>query len=74
MSYNPYAQLKAILPDPPLLVGTVLAFDDGTAIIELPDGSQVQARGDTTVGSRVFFRDNLIEGPAPTLTYEEIEI
>lgn len=74
MTYNPYAKLKSILPDPPLLVGDVVAFDNGTATIEVAGGNQVQARGDVNVGDRVFFRNGNIEGPAPDLTQEFIDV
>ena len=42
--------------------------------IELPDGTQIPARGEATLGERVFVRDGAIEGPAPTLPVELIEI
>lgn len=71
---NPFALFKQLLPDPPLLVGDVIAYDDGTAIVEMPDGGRIQARGDTTVGARVFVRDDIIEGPAPDLPVELIEV
>lgn len=71
---NPYKLLKSILPDPPLLVGNVLSVSNGTAIVELPGNVQVQARGEAQIGDRVFIRDNVIEGPAPNLTLEIIEV
>lgn len=71
---NLFKKLKSILPDPPLLVGNVAAVSNGTATITLPDGTQVQARGDVSVGDRVFFRGGVVEGPAPTLSIELIEI
>lgn len=71
---NPYKLLKDLLPDPPLLIGEVMDFANGTAIVELPDGSTVQARGDTTVGAKVFVKDGAIEGVAPSLTVEIIEV
>ena len=71
---NPFKLLKSILPDAPLLVGDVIAVNNGTATIELPDGSQAQARGDASVSDRVFFRDGVIEGPAPSLTVVEIDV
>lgn len=71
---NPYKLLKSILPDPPLLVGDVIDIDAGTATIELPDGGRVQARGSATVGQRVFVRDGVIEGEAPSLPVELIEV
>jgi hypothetical protein len=71
---NPYARLLNLLPQRPLLVGQVTAFADGVATIELPGGGISTARGDTTVGARVFFRDGAIEGPAPDLPVEVIEV
>lgn len=71
---NLYKQLKGLFPDPPLQVGDVVAFNNGVATIEVGDGGQVQARGDATVGDRVFFRDGVIEGPAPDLPLELIEV
>lgn len=74
MAFNPYKKLLGLLPQRPLQVGDVIAFDNGIATIELPGGGQEQARGDVAIGDRVFFRDGLVEGPAPTLTVEEIEV
>lgn len=74
MSTNPFKLLKSILPDPPLEVGEVIAISSGTATVQLPGGGLVHARGSTTVGARVFVRDNVIEGVAPSLTVEIIDI
>lgn len=71
---NPYKLLRDLLPDPPLQVGTVTAFSNGVATIETPGGGIATARGITTVGAHVFFRNELIEGTAPTLTIEVIEV
>lgn len=71
MLSNPYARFLALLPAKPLEVGTVLAIEDGVAVIEMPGGGHVHARGQAGVGDRVFVRDGLIEGEAPTLTYIE---
>lgn len=74
MSFNPYKRLLGLLPQRPLIVGEVLAVSDGVAMVELPGGSQIQARGDATVGDKVFVRDGVIEGPAPDLPVEEVEV
>lgn len=74
MTQNLYRLFRDLMPTAPLLVGDVVAFTDGVAVIELPDGTHMQARGEVTIGDRVFFRDGVIEGPAPDLPVEIIEI
>lgn len=72
--YNPYARLLALIPNPPLQVGTVLEYNDGVALLSVPGGGIALARGETTVGAQVFFIGDSIQGPAPTLTLEVIEL
>jgi hypothetical protein len=67
MSYNLYRRLRDILPDEPLLVGLITSESAAGYVIQLPDGAEIVARGDATVGQRVFVRAGLIEGPAPEL-------
>lgn len=71
---NPYALLRELLPEAPLQVGTVSVVSNGVASITLPGGGIAQARGEATVGDKVFFRGGAIEGPAPNLPLVEIEI
>jgi hypothetical protein len=73
-SKNLFRALLDLLPSPPLLVGDVVAYADGVATIELPGGGLQQARGTATIGDRVFFRNDVIEGPAPTLSIELIDV
>jgi len=75
--HNLYQQFRALLPDPPLQVGTVIDVGAGGINVRLPGGGLVKARGDpgsTAIGQQVFVRDGVIEGPAPNLTLEVIEI
>jgi hypothetical protein len=44
---NLYRKFKALIPDAPLLVGTVVAT--APLRVELPDGTQVPARGEATL-------------------------
>ena len=74
MSQNPYARLIGLLPKRPLLVGEVVDYADGAAVIRMPGGGKDTARGSAIVGQRVYFRDGLIEGPAPLLPVELIEV
>lgn len=74
MLLNPYRLLLGLLPDPALQVGTVIAVANGVATIQMPDGRLAQARGDAAPADHVFFRDGRIEGKAPTLPIEVIEV
>lgn len=71
---NPFKRLLALLPNPPLLIGEVVSIENGVATVAVVGGGFLQARGATTVGARVFFRDGVIEGPAPDLPTEVIEV
>lgn len=71
---NIFKEFADLIPDAPLQVGTVTATDGAVATIELPGGGLLRARGDALVGQRVFVRDGLIEGDAPSLPIVAIEI
>lgn len=71
---NLFAQFKRLLPSPALQVGEVLSVEGGVATLELPGGGRIQARGDASVGARVFVRDGVIEGPAPDLPFFAITL
>mgnify|MGYP001764849381 CR=1 FL=1 len=72
--HNVYQQFRELLPDPPLQAGTVTAVGAGILTVQLPGGAQVTVRGEAQVGQNVFFRDGVVEGVAPSLTLEVIEI
>lgn len=74
MFKNPYVRLMGLLPQRPLLVGTVTSVDNGVATLELPGGGTDQARGDASVGQHVFFRDGAIESVTSALTDVEYDI
>lgn len=69
---NLYRKFRALIPDAPLLVGTVVATTP--LRVELPDGTQIPARGEASLGDRVFVRDGAIEGPAPDFPLTAIEV
>lgn len=71
---NLYKLFVDLLPSEPQVVGNIIATTDGTATIQLPDGGIVQARGDGAVGDRVFVKGGVIEGAAPNLPFESIDV
>ena len=73
---NAYRQLLDLLPSDPLLVGEIAAHnDDGTSTVTLPDGGTLRARGTgVPIGHTAFIRAGTVEGPAPDLPVELIEI
>lgn len=71
---NLFKVFKDLIPDHPLLVGTVIVVETGQCLIQLPGGAYVTGRGDGVVGQKVFIRDGVIEGQAPNLTVQVIEV
>ena len=71
---NFYAQFKQLFPDPPLMAGEVISAGGGEVTVQLPGGGSLKARGEAAIGSRVFIRDGVIEGPAPVLPIEIIDV
>jgi len=71
---NLYAIFKDLLPKTPLLVGVVVSSQVGGCTIQLPTGGFIFARGSAANGSSVFVRDNVIEGAAPALSVEIIDV
>ncbi|MGD7253288.1 hypothetical protein ACQCRB_25960, partial [Ralstonia pseudosolanacearum] len=64
-----------LLPDAPLLVGTVVtSHDDGTVTVQLLGGGLVRVTGAGEPGERLFVRGAEVIGSAPTLPTVEIEI
>ena len=72
--HNLYEQFRQLIPDPPLQAGTVVGVGSGVVTVALPGGGLIRARGNATVGQTVFVRDEVIEGIAPSLPLEIIEI
>lgn len=71
---NPFRAFLDLIPADPLQVGTVQSVADGLATIELPGGGTLKARGEATSGQNVFVRGGAIEGAAPALPIEIIEV
>ena len=72
--HNLYEQFRQLIPDPPLQAGTVVGVVSGVVTVAMPGGGLIKARGSAAVGQNVFVRDDAVEGIAPALTLELIEI
>lgn len=70
---NIYREFLDLIPGGVLDVGDVVAVGTGVATVLLPGGGILQARGQATVGQRVFVMDGVVQGPAPALSYVEGE-
>ncbi|MDR0770180.1 MAG: hypothetical protein LBE75_03150 [Burkholderiales bacterium] len=75
---NLWRAFHDLLPDSPRLLGDVETIHGGgtVTVLLLGGGSlRVQTGGvDVTVGARVFVRGGAVEGTAPVLAAEQIEI
>ena len=77
MSTNLYRALRELLPEPVLLVATVVSVDTdaGTSVVAIPGGLQQTVRGTGVEADlKAFVRNGVIEGAAPALAYVEIEV
>lgn len=72
--HNLYEQFRQLIPEQPLQAGTVIDVGSGVVTVALPGGGRIKARGSAALGQKVFVRDDTIEGIAPSLTLEIIEI
>jgi hypothetical protein len=76
-SANLYRALMELLPESPLQVATVVDINitQGTSTITWPGGDLQTVRGTSvSIGSNAFVRNGIIEGAAPNLTFETIEV
>lgn len=71
---SPIRRLQDLVATPPLDVGDVASVSGGMATITLLGGGSVNARGVATVGQRVFVRGDVIEGIAPSLPVDTVEV
>lgn len=75
---NLYRALRELLPEPPLQVATVVSINttDATSAVQWPGSTDVQhVRGTSVpVAAHAFVRAGVIEGQAPGLTLETIEV
>ena len=73
---NVYKQFEALLPRRPLEIGEVYAIGGDEAFVTLPSGGVLRVRGATgySLGDKVFVREGAIEGKAPSLPMQTIDV
>lgn len=71
---NLYKKFLQLLPQRPRQIGTVTSVAGGVARITMLGGGETTAVGEATAGEKVYFRDGAIEGPAPNLPVDNIEV
>lgn len=77
MSTNLYRALRDLIPEAPLQVATVAAVHSATgdSTVTWPGGEQQRVRGTSVaVGALAFVRSGVVEGEAPDLTPQTIEV
>lgn len=74
MATNVYSAFLALLPSYPLQIATITAIDGEVALLELPGGGVLTARGVGAVGDQVFVRDGVIEAKTPDMPFVQVEI
>lgn len=57
-----------------LTVGDCVATRFGSCTIELPGGTEIEAQGTGSIGTRYFVEDGKLAGEAPALALLEIEL
>lgn len=77
MSKNLFRTLRNLLPEPPLLVATVVSINagTGTSMVLFPGGGNQTVRGTSVAaGQKAFVRNGVVEGAAPNLMGVTIDI
>lgn len=69
---NLFKRFERLVPKSVLRTGEVLAVDGTTVRVEELGGRITTVRGTATVGQRVYIRNDVIEGVAPTLPLEVV--
>lgn len=71
---NLFQLFQDLVPQDPVQIGTVTVTSGGVHEVTLLGGGVIVAKGDAKVGDRVFLKGDTIQGLAPNLTEELIEI
>jgi len=64
---NVFNQLKELLAPGREEIAAVVSVEDAGAVLVLPGGGLIRARGTAAVDTKVFVKEGVIQGPAPNL-------
>ncbi len=74
---NAWSAFRQFVSTPTRKTGVItIIHGDNTATLTLPDSSQVRVNLGAlqpSIGDNVFYRNQVVEAPAPTLTTVEVE-
>ena len=73
---NPWLQFYDLVNPSRLVVALIVQHEDnGTSLIEFPNGTRTYARGQTVaIGDYAFVRGGVVEGPAPAISPITLEV
>ena len=71
---NIYKKLMEVFRPEALDVGTVIDAGDDGVLVRLLTGGTLRVRGAAGIGSHVYIRGGVIEGPAPDVEGVVIEV
>ncbi|MCW8918978.1 MAG: hypothetical protein OQL08_09215 [Gammaproteobacteria bacterium] len=73
---NRWARFRSLIPGSPTMLGEITVTDasTGTVTASLLGGGTIRARGAGNVGDKIYIRDGVVQGQAPSLPSYAIEV
>ena len=71
---NSFNRLLKLIPGQPIDTGQVVAVDVDGVTVQLLTGEQIRVRGTATIGEHVYIRAGAVDGPAPDLPGQDVEV
>lgn len=72
--FNSYRAIQALLSDGAVQVGEVQQSASGELVVVLDSGAKLAAKGSEPVGQRVCIKNGYVQGKAPNMTSQTIEV
>lgn len=71
---NSYRAMRQLLGDGAVLVGQVSNVSSSSLVVTLDSGAKISAKGSATLGQRVYVKNGYIQGLAPSMTSQVVEV